>query len=401
MEKMKSYVLDTNILMSTENYEKLFADFEGDNLIILSTVIEELDNIKTREGMPGFQARRAIKAIKKYSKNFTFLFENSDTGFSDKKADNVIINAAADSGSTLLTNDINVQLKAQEYFGIEPAFYNQQKKTINSGYHQIEVTTKEFQEQKFDLPELPYGMYLLIKTKEDNSVKVYKSFGEGQFEAVVPQKLGCNYLGAISPRDPFQICAIDSMIEDNFSIITGPAGSGKTLISLTYALREIQSHKRRKLIIFCNPVKTRGSEQLGFYTGSRTEKLIQNSIGAILASKLGDMEGVQELMEQGKLEILPISDIRGYEVGRDDIMYITEAQNLNVELIKLAIQRCAEGTKIILEGDPCTQVDHYSFEGDGNGLVRAIEVFEGFYGFSHVNLPNIYRSAIADRAELM
>ena len=128
---------------------------------------------------------------------------------------------------------------------------------------------------------------------------------------------------------------------------------------------------------------------------------MSNSVGAILKSKLGGVEPIYQLMSENRLEILQLSDIRGFEVGPDDIMYITEAQNLNVDLIKLAIQRCAEGSKIILEGDPTTQVDHWSFEGDGNGLVRAIEVFEGYEGFSHINLPNIYRSKIADRAERM
>ena len=61
---MKKYLLDTNILMSTENYEKMFKDFEGCELIIHPAVIEELDNIKTREGASGYQARRAIKALR-------------------------------------------------------------------------------------------------------------------------------------------------------------------------------------------------------------------------------------------------------------------------------------------------------------------------------------------------
>ena len=49
-------------------------------------------------------------------------------------------------------------------------------------------------------------------------------------------------------------------------------------------------------------------------------------------------------------------------MSESQIMYISEAQNLNVDLAKLAIQRCAEGAKIILEGDPQTQVDHYSLK---------------------------------------
>ena len=388
---MSKYLLDTNVLMSTESYEKLFKDYAGHELIIGSNVIEELDHIKTREGAPGYQARRAIKAIKKNFDNFTFV----ENGIKEEKVDNQIIGQAAENKAIVLTNDVNVQLKAKAFFDLDVEFYNQQKKTIRSGYHIIDASAEDF-----EMPILPYGLYAIVKLGELSSV--YKSLGAGEYIEVKPEKIGCKYTtGAVSPKDNYQVAAIDSLLRDDFTILTGKAGSGKTLLSLTYALRQIVSGKRDKLVIFANPVKTRGAEQLGFYTGNRTEKLIQNSIGAILSSKLGGMEAVDELIDAGQLEILPISDIRGYEVGQNSIMYITEAQNLNVDLIKLAIQRCAEGSKIILEGDPTTQVDHYSFEGDGNGLVRAIEVFEGFEGFSHVNLPIIYRSEMADRADKM
>ena len=132
---------------------------------------------------------------------------------------------------------------------------------------------------------------------------------------------------------------------------------------------------------------------------------MQNSIGAMLTSKFGDTMPLEKMMAGGMLDILPFSDIRGFEVGANQIMYISEAQNLNVDLAKLAIQRCATGSKIILEGDPQTQVDHYSFEGLNNGMRRAIEVFEGYsdpaFSFSHICLPNIYRSEMANRAEEM
>ncbi len=391
------YLIDTNVLLHTENYEKLFKDYEGHELIIGANVIEELDNIKTRDGAPGYQARRAIKAIRKHYDNFIYV----NNGLKEEKVDNQIIAQAAKNEATVLTNDVNVQLKAKAFFGLDVDFYNQQKKTIKFGHTRIEVSADLFESEEYIKPSLPYGMYLLVNCDSLKKTKVFKSFGDGDYNEIVPQNLGNAILGTISPKDAYQICAIDSLVDDNFSIVTGKAGTGKTLLSLTYALREIISGKRRKLIIFVNPVKTRGAEVLGFYTGSRTEKLMQNSIGAILSSKMGGLDPIEQLMEEDRLEILPISDIRGFEVGQNDIMYITEAQNLNIELIKLAIQRCAEGSKIILEGDPTTQVDHFSFEGEGNGLIRAIEVFEGFDGFSHVNLPNIYRSAMADRAELM
>lgn len=390
------FLLDTNILMSTENYEKLFKDYEGHELVIGANVIEELDHIKTREGAPGYQARRAIKAIMKHFDNFTFV---NNGHLKEDKVDNQIIQVAADGESAVLTNDVNVQLKAKAFFGLDVNFYNQQKKTIKFGHTDLKISEEDYLSGNYEKPILPYGMYLIIQTEVKN--RVFKSYGEGEFVEVEPQNIGNFMLGTVSPKDVYQVCAMDSLVDDTFTVLTGKAGTGKTLLSLTYALREIISGKRRKLIIFVNPVKTRGSEQLGFYTGDRTAKLMQNSIGAILTSKLGGLEAIEELMDKNQLEILPISDIRGFEVGQDDIMYITEAQNLNIELIKLAIQRCAEGAKIILEGDPTTQVDHFSFEGEGNGLIRAIEVFEGFYKFSHVNLPIIYRSEMADRAELM
>lgn len=395
----KQYLLDTNILMSTESYSKLFTDYANCELIIHPKVIEELDHLKAKETRPGaaYQARRAIKAIRKYHDHFTFIKDPNELDV--EKVDNILLRFSDDNGFTLLTNDANVQLKAEHILGIDSEKYNQHKKTIQDGYIEISIAKDAYEEGSFEVPEMPYGQYLVIHTESESYV--HKSLGMGEFEKVHDTNIGSYHLGTISPKDVYQRCAFNSLMEDDFTIITGTAGTGKTLMSLTYALREVQCGARNKLIIFSNPVKARGAEQLGFYTGSRTEKLLQNSVGAILISKLGGLEAVVQLMEEDKLEILPFSDIRGYEVSEDNIMYISEAQNLNVELLKLAIQRCAEGAKIILEGDPTTQVDHYSFEGDGNGLVRAIEVFEGFLGFSHVNLPNIYRSEIAERAELL
>ena len=115
------------------------------------------------------------------------------------------------------------------------------------------------------------------------------------------------------------------------------------------------------------------------------------------------MTEVVTLLNDGLLNIYPFSDIRGIEIAEGDIMYITEGQNLSIDLIKLAIQRCAEGSKIIIEGVPLTQLDKESFSGESNGLKRVIQVFTGdeINNFSYIHLPNIYRSKIAERAELL
>jgi len=99
---------------------------------------------------------------------------------------------------------------------------------------------------------------------------------------------------------------------------------------------------------------------------------------------------------------LPMSDIRGFDTtGMKAILLITEGQNMNRELIKLAIQRCGEDCKLILEGDNAVQLDSDLFEGDNNGMTAVSNVFRGQDYYGEVELKNIYRSELARMAELL
>ena len=411
---MTIYLIDTNILMSLESYDSLLARCEG-KITIPMYVLEELDNLKNKEGDKGFKARRALRNIEKYADDIEIYLPTDDeyryflpACWSTGKMDNEIINSAAILKSAgnqvkVLSNDLNVRLKCESVEIDAESYYEIIE--INSGWLQVNLSEEECLslDDEAIASMLKTGQYLLVDEKGTGDLfAIYSRDNENKIRCVVPRHIYSSHFGRIEALDEFQMCAIDSLYKDNLTVITGKAGSGKTLLSLSYALQEVLSGKRSKLIIFANPVKTRGSEQLGYYPGDRTEKLMQNSVGAMLVSKFGgDPMAVDQLIQDGMLEILPFSDIRGFEVSESQIMYISEAQNLNVDLAKLAIQRCAEGAKIILEGDPQTQVDHYSFEGNQNGLRRVIEVFEGTEGFSHVYLPNIRRSKIADLADKM
>ena len=411
---MTIYLIDTNILMSLESYDSLLARCEG-KITIPMYVLEELDNLKNKEGDKGFKARRALRNIEKYADDIEIYLPTDDeyryflpACWSTGKMDNEIINSAAILKSAgnqvkVLSNDLNVRLKCESVEIDAESYYEIIE--INSGWLQVSLSEEECLslDDEAIASMLKTGQYLLVDEKGTGDLfAIYSRDNENKIRCVVPRHIYSSHFGRIEALDEFQMCAIDSLYKDNLTVITGKAGSGKTLLSLSYALQEVLSGKRSKLIIFANPVKTRGSEQLGYYPGDRTEKLMQNSVGAMLVSKFGgDPMAVDQLIQDGMLEILPFSDIRGFEVSESQIMYISEAQNLNVDLAKLAIQRCAEGAKIILEGDPQTQVDHYSFEGNQNGLRRVIEVFEGTEGFSHIYLPNIRRSKIADLADKM
>lgn len=174
-----------------------------------------------------------------------------------------------------------------------------------------------------------------------------------------------------------------------------------TFLGLTYLYSLLEKGEITRLYIFANPVATRNAAQLGYYSGSRTEKLMDSQTGNFLISKFGDPAIVENLIDKGRIMLLPFADIRGISVPSGCAMYITEAQNTDINLMKLALQRVEDNVKVVIEGDYETQVDIRSYEGKNNGLRRLSEIFRGKDCYSEVKLQNNYRSVISDTAEDM
>lgn len=144
----------------------------------------------------------------------------------------------------------------------------------------------------------------------------------------------------------------DSLINNKITMIKGPAGSGKSTLALGYLFYLLDKGKINTIVVFCNTVATKNAARLGFYPGDRSEKLLDSQIGNFLISKLGGRVEVERLMTEEKLLLLPMSDIRGYDTsGMNAGIYITEAQNLDIQLLKLALQRAGEDSIFILDGD--------------------------------------------------
>lgn len=194
----------------------------------------------------------------------------------------------------------------------------------------------------------------------------------------------------------------DSFMNNKITMIKGPAGAGKSHLATGYLFSLLERGKIDKIIIFCNTIATKNAAKLGFYPGSKDEKLLDSQIGNFLSSKLGGKIAVEELINQEKLLLLPMSDIRGYDTsGMNAGIYITEAQNLDVELLKLALQRVGEDSVIVLDGDTKSQVDLVDYEGANNGMHRASQVFRGEDVYGEVELQKIHRSRIAEIANRM
>lgn len=127
---------------------------------------------------------------------------------------------------------------------------------------------------------------------------------------------------------------------------------------------------------------------------------MDSQIGNMLASKFGGIDAVQQLINQEKLVLLPLSDVRGIDTsGMRAGVYITEAQNLDRTLIKLALQRVGKDCICILDGDDKSQVDLQVYAGANNGIKRVSKVFRGQPIYGEVTLQTIYRSEISAIAE--
>ena len=415
----KVFFYDTCSLLN-----ELHSAFENDFFYISSVTLEELENIKTSSSKDQdikYRARQLLHLLfenkDKYKvvifqkewetaiSNFSYLSDNNDskiiysafitdTGISFDlvfKTDDLCCAALAKQiGLTVETT--YEQMKLDNYTGfIEKTIPNEE---LVAFYSKSNLET----ENHFNLLE---NQYLIVK---DENGKIADSFKwkNGNYEQVLFPVLKTDMFGMIKPKDEYQKLAIDSLLSNKITVLRGPAGSGKSYLSFAALFQKLEKHEIDKIIIFCNTVATANSAKLGFYPGSRNEKLLDSQIGNFLSSKLGDSVAVERFIAEGKLALLPMSDIRGYDTtGMKAGIYITEAQNLDIELMRLALQRVGDDSICILDGDDQAQVDLSIYGGTNNGLRRVSEIFRcaDFYG--EVTLQKIHRSRIAELAQLM
>lgn len=247
------------------------------------------------------------------------------------------------------------------------------------------------------------NQYVVIKNLEGDVVDTLV-WRNSQYKKLNYKTLSSIWFGNVKPikGDIYQAMLCDSLLNNQITMVRGPAGSGKTFLSLAYLFNQLEKGKIDKIVIFCNTVATKNSAKLGYLPGTRDEKLMDSQIGNLLISKLGDRFEVEKLVQDQKLILLPMSDIRGYDTtGMNAGIYISEAQNLDIELMKLALQRVGEDSIMVVDGDDTTQVDDYHFEGSRNGMKRLSIIFRGEDVYGEVRLKTIHRSKIAEIANKM
>lgn len=414
MTKPTKWVADTNILL--DNIEEL----SNYNIVLLSHTLRELDKHKGSHRKDlAYKARKTTRYIKYNREKFAFDTENyngSELGrdYTDKYEDDNILAACLSNSSGekygLITSDILLQFKA-EGLGIDIIDLSVDQEDEYSdadykGFKEVFMSPEELQEvynnldlNKWDLLENEYLIILDEVTGEGIDCLKWDGF---YLQKAREKGFTTQTFGKFKPYDFYQKAALDSIINNEVTMLTGVAGTGKSLIALSVAWHLIERGKFDQLVIFTNPVKTRHAEALGFYKGDRTTKLMDAQTGIMLSSKFGDRFAVEREIDSGRLQLLPFSDIRGFDTTSEKktIVWFIEAQNTNIELMKLGLERIGSNTKVIIDGDPTAQVDLDAYR-VSNGMTRASEIFRGEDIYGEVQLKKIYRSAIAELASKM
>lgn len=407
---MKFY--DTSSLLLKA--DSLFTD--GEPFAISSITLKELEEIKVsanKDANIKYAARHLLHALDEHDGEYevsifqeSMLQEIIDNNLPISN-DTKILASALDY-EIFVTNDLALKKIARIFFSRDCIESVQEDFDDNyTGYLEVIMDDKQMEEfysnlNKNTLDALT-NQYIIIK--DINGVIVDRRVWTGEtYRNISFENFYSGELGQIRPMpgDTQQQFVADSLCHNKITVIRGPAGTGKSQLSMGYLFWALEKHKIDKIIIFCNTIAAKGAAKLGFYPGSREEKLLDSQIGNFLISKLGDKIEVERLINEGKLLLLPMADIRGYDTTNMNAgIYITEAQNLDISLMKLALQRIGEDSICIIEGDDRAQVDDIAFAGANNGLRRLSKVFRDHNVYGEVKLNKIYRSEIAHIAELM
>lgn len=305
-----------------------------------------------------------------------------------------------------VTNDLALKTIARLFFGDKVISVIEDQADDYTGYIDVSLTQEEMSEFYSHPERNDFGLfinqYIIIREEETNEIVDQLCWTGSGYRPLKYKEFYSQQFGKVRPikGDIYQTFAADSLSQNTITMIKGPAGTGKTYLSLGYLFSQLDAGKLDKIIIFCNPVATKNSARLGYYPGTRDEKLLDSQIGNLLTSKLGGRIAVEQMLQREKLVLLPLSDIRGYDTsGMRAGIYISEAQNLDITLMKLALQRIGEDSICIIDGDCRTQVDDVSFSGINNGMRRASKVFRGHDVYGEIELKQIHRSKIAQIAE--
>jgi PhoH-like ATPase len=444
---IKTFVIDTNVLLHNPNALFLFEDNE---VIIPLDVIEELDKFKANTDDLGRNARTAIRFLDRLRQTgnlsqgvkveqtggtIRVILEEDQKlcpGLTHNTPDNRIICCAhslQQEGKRVvfISKDINARIKS-DALGITTEDFEAQKvdfERLYTGYREVDVPAAKIDELYAKKqatiadadPPLFANEFVLLRDEQNPAhtalarFKIVKELPAGG--ALVPARSRRGPVFGIMPRNLQQTMAMDLLLDDSVKLVSliGSAGTGKTLLAIAAGMTKLLNEGVYQKLLCARPIMPLGRD-IGYLPGDKDQKLtawmqpIFDNMAYLLSNRLsGDSHAaqhdarssveqrIQQLMDSGQVVLEPLTYIRGRSIPHQ-FMIVDEAQNLTPHEVKTIASRVGEGTKLVLTGD-ATQIDNPYLDASSNGLSYLVERLKGQAIVGHVTLAKSERSELA------
>jgi PhoH-like ATPase len=414
-----TYVLDTSVLLSDP---RALARFEEHEVVLPVVVLTELEAKRDHPEL-GWAAREALRSLERARVahgSLTTPFPINESGGTlrvelnhqdtsclpasltaannDHRILAVARNLAADGRRvTVITKDLPLRLKAS-IVGLAADEYRNElvRDTAWTGFVELEVdgeiVDELFEAGTVDLAEgreLPCNTGLALHSGSQSAL------ARVQADKRVHLVRGERPLFDVRGRSAEQRIALDLLADHSVGIVSlgGSAGTGKSVLALAAGLDAVLEQASHSRILVFRPLYAVGGQELGYLPGDRDEKM--SPWGAAVFDALHAIAGpevVDEIVERGLLEVLPLTHIRGRSLT-DAFVVIDEAQNLERPVLLTALSRLGEGSRVVLTHD-IAQRDNLRV-GRHDGIASVVAALRGHPLFGHVTLSRSERSPVA------
>jgi PhoH-like ATPase len=415
----RTYVLDTSVLLSDPRALERFAEHE---VVLPVVVITELEG-KRHHPELGYFARQALRLLDDMRVQHGRLdaplpigdnggtlrveLNHSDpqalpAGFRSTDNDSRILavakNLAAEGCQvTLVSKDLPMRVKASAV-GLDAEEYRAEL-TVDSGWtgmDEVEVSVEEMN-ALYDAGtiEVPAAAELPCHT----GVVLLSARGSGLGRVTADKQVrlvrGDRDAFGLHGRSAEQRIALDLLLDSEVGIVSlgGRAGTGKSALALCAGLEAVMERRQHRKVVVFRPLYAVGGQDLGYLPGSESEKMnpwaqaVFDTLGALVSSEV-----VEEIMDRGMLEVLPLTHIRGRSL-HDAFVIVDEAQSLERNVLLTVLSRIGQNSKVVLTHD-VAQRDNLRV-GRHDGVAAVIEALKGHPLFAHITLTRSERSPIA------